>query len=109
MGAIRKSSTYSSRRPDFRKQLQRALGLFSSESEDTQGALESSTGDTTEDQQSVLSKSDRSSVPSDSVGPTYEKQIDPELFPTAHTADNIEQVPDLPRDRDMIALECVAE
>jgi hypothetical protein len=83
--------------------------LSSSESEDTQGALESSTGDTTEDQQTVLSKSDGSSVPRDSVGPTYEKQIDPELLPTAHTADNVEQVTDLQRDRDMIALECVAE
>jgi hypothetical protein len=109
MGAIRKSSTYSSRRPDFRKQLQRALSLSSSESEDIHGAPKSSTGDTTEDQQSVLSKSHGSSVHSDSVDPTYDKQIDPELFPTAQTAGNFEQVTDLPRDRDMIALECVAE
>jgi hypothetical protein len=48
-------------------------------------------------------------VHSDSVDPTYDKQIDPGLFPTAQTAGNIEQVTDLPRDRDMIALESVAE
>lgn len=109
MGAVRKSTTYSSRRPDFRKQLQRALSLSSFETEDTHSTSNLSTGDTTEDQQSVLSESDRSNVHRDSVGHKYEDQIDPALFPSAQTAENVEEQTDLPRDRDMIALECVAE
>lgn len=109
MGSARKSTTYSSRRPNFRRQLQRALSLSSFETEDTQSASKLSTGDTTEDQQSVLSESDRSNVPSDSVGHTYEDQIDPALFPIAQMAENPEEQTSLPRDRDMIALECVAE
>jgi hypothetical protein len=57
----------------------------------------------------MLSKSAESSVHSDSVGQTYEKKIDPEMCLAAQATDNIEQVTDLPKDRDMIALECVAE
>jgi hypothetical protein len=57
----------------------------------------------------MLSKSAESSVHSDSVGQTYEKQIDPEMRLAAQATDNIEQVIVLPKDRDMIALECVAE
>lgn len=72
MGSVRKSTTYSSRRPNFRRQLQRALSLSSFETEDTQSTSKLSTGDTTEDQQSVLSESDRSNVHSDNVGHTYE-------------------------------------
>jgi hypothetical protein len=48
-------------------------------------------------------------VHSDSVGHTYDDQIDPALFPTAQMAENPEEQTGLPRDRDMIALECVAE
>jgi hypothetical protein len=109
MGAIRKSSMYSSRRPDFRKQLQRALSLSSFESEKTHSASEISIGDTTEDQHSMLSKSAESSVHSDSVGHTYENQIGPGLPPVAQMAENLEPGTDLPKDRDMIALKCVAE
>jgi hypothetical protein len=107
MGAIRKSSTYSSRRPDFRKQLQRALSLSSFESEETHSASDISIGDTTEDHHSMLSKSAESSVHSDSVGHTFENQIGPEL--PAQMAENFEPGTDLPKDRDMIALKCVAE
>jgi hypothetical protein len=57
----------------------------------------------------MLSKSTEPSVRSDSVGDTYEKHIDPELFPAAQMTEHIEQVTDLPKDRDMVALECVAE
>jgi hypothetical protein len=79
------------------------------ETEDTQSTSKLSTGDTTEDQQSVLSESDRSNVHSDNVGHTYEDQIDPAWFPTAQMAGNPEEQRGLPRDRDVIALECVAE
>jgi hypothetical protein len=109
MDAIRKSSMYSSRRPDFRKQLQRALSLSSIESEETHSTSEISIGDTTEDQHSMLSKSAESSVHSDNVGHTYENQIGPELSPVVQMAENIELGTDLPKDRDIIALKCVAE
>ena len=109
MGAIRKSSMYSSRRPDFRKQLQRALSLSSFESEETHSASEISIGDTAEDQHSMLSKSAESSVHSDSASHTYQKQIGPELPSVAQMAENVELGADLPKDRDVIALKCVAE
>jgi hypothetical protein len=109
MGAIRKSSMYSSRRPDFRKQLQRALSLSSFESDETHSASEISIGDTTEDQHSMVSKSAESSVHSDSASHTYENQIGPESPSVAQMADNVELGADLPNDRDMIALKCVAE
>jgi hypothetical protein len=48
-------------------------------------------------------------VDSDSVGRSHEDQIDPALYSTARNVENIEDQADLPRDRDMIALECVAE
>jgi hypothetical protein len=57
----------------------------------------------------MLSKSAESSVHSDSVGHAYEKHTGPELSPVAQMAENIEPGTDLPKDRDMIALECVAE
>ncbi|KAF3399854.1 hypothetical protein F1880_008418, partial [Penicillium rolfsii] len=97
------------RRPDFRKQLQRALSLSSFESEETHGASEVSIGDTTEDQHSMLSKHAGFSVHSDSVGHTDEDQVDPGLPPVLQIADSLEPGTDLPKDRDMIALECVAE
>jgi hypothetical protein len=100
---------YSSRRRDFRKQLQHALSLSSFESEETHSASEISIGDTTEDQHSMLSKSAESSVHSDSVGHTYENQIGPDLPPLAQLAENLEPGRDLPKDRDMIALKYVAE
>ncbi|KAJ5900385.1 uncharacterized protein N7473_004455 [Penicillium subrubescens] len=81
MGSVRKSTGYSSRRPDFRRQLQCALSLSSFETEEQY----------------------------DSIGHSYEDQIDPALFPTTQTAEKIEEQTDLLRDRDMIALECVAE
>lgn len=108
MGAVRKS-TYSARRPDFRRQLQRALSLSSFETEDTRSASKSSAGDTTEDQLSIHSENDGSSVQSGSVGRNHEAQIDPALFSTARDVEKIEGQRDLPEDRDMIALECVAE
>ncbi|OKP14893.1 hypothetical protein PENSUB_5290 [Penicillium subrubescens] len=108
MGAVRKS-TYSARRPDFRRQLQRALSLSSFETEDTRSASKSSAGDTTEDQLSIHSENDGSSVQSGSVGRNHEAQIDPALFSTARDVEKIEGQRDLPEDRDLIALECVAE
>lgn len=108
MGAVRKS-TYSARRPDFRRQLQRALSLSSFETEDTHSASKSSAGDTTEDQLSIHSENDGSSVQSGSVGRNHEAQIDPALFSTARDVEKIEGQRDLPEDRDLIALECVAE
>jgi hypothetical protein len=103
---------YSSRRPDFRRQLQRALSLSSFETDDSQSTSKLSTGDTTEDQESVLSGSDRSNVHSQSDGHTnhtHEVKIDPALFATAPMEENTGEQPGLPSDRDMIALECVAE
>jgi hypothetical protein len=85
------------------------LSLSSFETEDTPSISKLSTGDTTEDQESVFSGSDRSNVHSDSVGQTHEDQIDPVLSATAPMEERSEEQPDLPRDRDMIALECVAE
>ncbi|KAJ5904655.1 uncharacterized protein N7473_001571 [Penicillium subrubescens] len=108
MGAFRKS-TYSARRPDFRRQLQRALSLSSFETEDTQSVSKLSAGNTTEDQRSIHSENDGSSVQSGSVGRNHEAQIDPALFSTARDVEKIEGQRDLPEDRDMIALECVAE
>ncbi|KAJ5483820.1 hypothetical protein N7539_006020 [Penicillium diatomitis] len=108
MGAVRKS-TYTARRPDFRRQLQRALSLSSFETEETHSTSKSSTGDTTEDQLSIHSENDGSSVQSGSVGGNHEAQIDPALFLTARDVEKIEGQRDLPKDRDMIALECVAE
>ncbi|OKO97717.1 hypothetical protein PENSUB_9897 [Penicillium subrubescens] len=90
MGAIRKSSMYSSRRPDFRKQLQRALSLSSFESDETHSASEISIGNTTEDQHSMVSKSAESSVHSDSASHTYENQIGPELPSVAQMAEIVE-------------------
>jgi hypothetical protein len=103
---------YSSRRPEFRRQLQRALSLSSFETDDSQSTSKLSTGDTTEYQESVLSGSDRSNVHSHSDGHTHhthEVEIDPGLFATAPTEENTGEQPGLPSDRDMIALECVAE
>ncbi|CEJ62600.1 hypothetical protein PMG11_11097 [Penicillium brasilianum] len=108
MGAVRKS-TYSARRPDFRRQLQRALSLSSLETEETHSASKSSAGDTTEDQLSIHSENDGSSAQSGSVGCNHEAQIDPALFSTARDVEKIEGRRDLPEDRDLIALECVAE
>ncbi|KAK6837057.1 hypothetical protein RU639_001472 [Aspergillus parasiticus] len=108
MGAVRKS-TYSARRPDFRRQLQRALSLSSFETEDTHSTPKSSVGDTTEDQLSIHQENDGSSVHSDGVGHSHEAQIDPELFSTARDVEKIEGQIDLPEDRNMIALECIAE
>jgi hypothetical protein len=48
-------------------------------------------------------------VRSDSVGRSHEAQVDPALFSTARDVEKIEGQRDLPEDRDMIALECVAE
>jgi hypothetical protein len=107
MGFVQKS-TMCSRRPDFRRQLQRALSLSSFET-DSQSTSKLSTGDTTEDQESVLSGSDRSNVHSDHVGHTHEDQIDLALFAAAPMEENSEEQTGLPGDRDMIALECVAE
>ncbi|KAE8308082.1 hypothetical protein BDV41DRAFT_581762 [Aspergillus transmontanensis] len=108
MGAVRKS-TYSARRPDFRRQLQRALSLSSFETEDTHSTPKSSVGDTTEDQLSIHQENDGSSVYSDGVGHSHEAQIDPGLFSTARDVEKIEGQIDLPEDRNMIALKCVAE
>jgi hypothetical protein len=48
-------------------------------------------------------------VQSGSVGGNHEAQIDPALFSTARDVEKIEGQRDMPEDRDMIALECVAE
>jgi hypothetical protein len=48
-------------------------------------------------------------VQSDSVGRSHEAQIDPALFSTARDVEKFEGQTDLPEDRDMIALEGVAE
>jgi hypothetical protein len=54
-------------------------------------------------------ENDESSVHSDSVGRSHEAQIDPVLFSTAQDVEKIAGQADLPEDRDMIALEYVAE
>ncbi|RAQ40957.1 hypothetical protein AFGD_007259 [Aspergillus flavus] len=94
---------------DFRRQLQRALSLSSFETEDTHRTPKSSAGDTTEDQLSSHSENDGSSVHSDGVAHSHKAHIDPGLFSNARDVEKIEGWIDLPEDRDMIALECVAE
>jgi hypothetical protein len=48
-------------------------------------------------------------VQSGSVDRNHEAQIDPALFSIARDVEKIEGQRDLPEDRDLIALECVAE
>jgi hypothetical protein len=48
-------------------------------------------------------------VQSGSVGGNHEAQIDPALFSTAPDVEKIEGQRGLPEDRNLIALECVAE
>jgi hypothetical protein len=59
--------------------------------------------------QSIHSENDGSSAQSGSVGRNHEAQIDPALFSTARDVEKTEGRRDLPEDRDLIALECVAE
>ncbi|KAF7631454.1 hypothetical protein AFLA_012311 [Aspergillus flavus NRRL3357] len=84
MGAVRK--------PTYSGQLQRALSLSSFETEDTHSTPKSSAGDTTEDQISIHSENDGSSVHSDLVAHSHEAHIDPGLFSTARDVEKIEDV-----------------
>ncbi|CAI7663657.1 unnamed protein product, partial [Penicillium manginii] len=101
MGAIRKTSR-TRKMPDFRRRLQRALSLSSSESEHSRSPSRSLSGDTTEEEPST---------PSNKNVPAVPQQGDPRsthdrgVLPRPHYGGNVSQ----PRDSNVLTLTCLAE
>ena len=101
MGAVQKPS-HAQKMPDFRRRLQRALSLSSSESENSQSPTVSLSGDTTEEESTHSSGDIQAATQQEE--PPNDVQNEAVLIP--HLGGYGTQSP---RDSNMLALQCVAE
>ncbi|KAJ5743382.1 hypothetical protein N7533_010484 [Penicillium manginii] len=101
MGAIRKIPR-TRQMPDFRRRLQRALSLSSSESEYSPSPSRSLSGDTTEEEASMPSNKNDKAVPQLGDPPSTH---DHGVLPSPQYGELLSQ----PRDSNVLTLTCLAE
>jgi hypothetical protein len=101
MGAIRKIPR-TRQMPDFRRRLQRALSLSSSESEYSRSPSQSLSGDTTEEDPSTPSNKNDKAVPQPGDPPNTH---DHGALPSPQYGGHLSQ----PRDSNVLTLTCLAE
>ncbi|KAJ5743502.1 hypothetical protein N7533_010604 [Penicillium manginii] len=101
MGAIRKIP-HTRQMPDFRRRLQRALSLSSSESEYSRSPSRSLSGDTTEEEPSTPSNKNDQAVPQQGDPPSNH---DHGVLPNSQFGGHLSQ----PRDSSVLTLTCLAE
>lgn len=90
--------------PNFRRRLQRALSLSSSESEYSQTPTASLSGDTTEDDSTQSAGNVEATSQKDDPPDTIEKSTQPIPQPRANEAQS-----ELSKDGNILALQCVAK
>jgi hypothetical protein len=101
MGAIRKIP-YTRQMPDFRRRLQRALSLSSSESEYSRSPSRPLSGDTTEEEPSTPSnKNDQAASQQGNPPSTHDHRV----LPSPQYGGHLSQ----PRDSNVLTLTCLAE